>query len=46
VCDVLMLQALASRFPQSAGVSFYANHPGLVDTGDGAVAVLNADEFI
>ncbi len=26
-------QALALRFPQSSGVSFYANHPGLVDTG-------------
>jgi hypothetical protein len=29
-------QALAARFPHSTGVSFFANHPGLVDTGDGA----------
>jgi hypothetical protein len=45
VRDLLLPQALAARFPQSAGVSFYANHPGLVDTGDGAAAALNAHDF-
>ena len=45
VRDLLLPQALAARFPQSAGVSFYANHPGLVDTGDGAAAALNAHDL-
>ena len=34
-CCSLSRQALAARFPQSTGVVFYANHPGLVDTGGG-----------
>jgi hypothetical protein len=35
MCCSLLRQALAARFPQSTGVVFYANHPGLVDTGGG-----------
>ena len=34
-CGLFYSQALAARFSQSTGVCFLANHPGLVDTGNG-----------
>jgi hypothetical protein len=34
---LIFWQALAARFPQSTGVSFYSNHPGVVDTGHSTV---------